>query len=54
MEKSFDKTLTKFIETSNKKMEAYKKENDKAVSNMELQMKALKTKIDKIKRIEDK
>ena len=54
MEKSFDKTLTKFIETSNKKMEAYKKETDKAVSNMDLQMKGLKDKIDKIKRIEDK
>lgn len=54
MEKSFEKTLTKFIETSNKKTEAYKKENDKIVSNLELQIKGLKDKIDKIKRIEDK
>jgi len=54
MEKSFDKTLQKFIDNSNKKMDAYKKENDKAVSNMELQMKGLKEKIDKIKRIQDK
>ncbi len=54
IEKSFDKTLVKFIENSNKKMEAYKKENDKVVSNLELQIKGLKEKIDKIKRIEDK
>ena len=54
IEKRFDKTLEKFIETSNKKTEAYKKENDKIVSNLELQIKGLKDKIDKIKRIEDK
>ena len=54
MEKNFDKTLTKFIETSDKKTAAYKKENDKIVSNLELQIKGLKDKIDKIKRIEDK
>lgn len=49
IEKNFSDTLTKFKAESDKKLELYKKENDKIVSNMEHQMKTLWDKIAKLK-----
>ncbi len=44
----FDEVLEKQNTDSNKKLELYKKETEKVVSNIEYEMKALKDKIDKL------
>lgn len=47
IENHFEDVLGKFKTESDKKLELYKKENDKIVSNIEYEMKSLKEKIDK-------
>ncbi len=49
IESTFDGTLEKFKTEANKKLELYKKENEKVVSNMKYDFDAIKSKIDKIK-----
>lgn len=48
IEKHFDGILVKQKEESDKKLELYKKENEKIVSNIEYEMKNMKEKIEKI------
>lgn len=49
IESHFETILTKFKTEADKKLELYKKENEKIVSNMKYDFDAIKTKIDKIK-----
>lgn len=48
IEDHFEAILGKFKTEADKKLEAYKKENEKVVSNMKYDFDAIKTKIDKI------
>jgi len=49
IEKHFEDILWKFKTEADKKIEQYKKENEKVVSNMQYDFDAIKDKIDKIK-----
>lgn len=48
IEKKFQTTLETFKADSDKKLELYKKENEKIVTNMNYDMKSLGDKIDKL------
>lgn len=49
IESHFEEILSKFKSEADKKLELYKKENEKVVSNMKYDFEAIKTQISKIK-----